>query len=770
MSQNDKLLLEKGLPVLDKVSKNKIRAKWQRETWDDMLLSLNSYGKYIMLRPTGFGKTYTCACACNIGSKLDNNELRTNNGAIINNNIVRDIHKKKIVFVYVSDILKQTFEQYDSAQYNMDGSTRVVNKSKAVIKSDNNGKSRIIYETYSMVAKHWNDEYYLRNVLDIENVGLIIFDEVQRMGAKETANALEFAMPFIEKLNIPYIGATATVERATGLDVCDKYFTYKHNNTSKITYCWGEHIYTLADCFNKGLLIPPEYQYIEENKTLIKKARQTRKSMLQELKVEYAEATDNNNEKDKKAIINEVKELQRAIIKDSDKIIHDTMIKLYDCDECYITDKEELEEVTKGTLSKPDKLPSYMRFMVFTPDRASMSDIRRDEKSLKEFGGMVKSTVKDFKDAFERYGYKVRYTIISSTNKTEKENVKWIDNHLVDDDRAIVKRDMTIDLIFSINMLNVGYHVNDITGLIFKRWTGSNQVYYQQLGRCLSADNDNIPVVFDFVKSIDSRGITAPLFTIDKNTKEVTENADGTQNTIYKDNKTDKQVKNQVDKVNLAMDNDGNLIDPRKCNIVDAKYITVSMTSASVDEILNRNKVYLDRKTAIKLYEHTYKLYDSFIEIKSGKVTSNLYYLLALDSSLRLTINILYGAQLNNISINFASYLEYLKQKEKTIYVIYNNLVKYESDKEKGNKFNIISHEINSILAASKVNNDNHGVSIKILVDQLEYAVNKETILKFIERYNLTEEDIVVFDKSKCIEDKQYLQSLKEKNKELWKL
>ena len=76
MSQNDKLLIEKGIPVLNKEQKDKIRGEWQSQTWDDMILSLNSYGKYIMLRPTGFGKTYTCACACNIGHRNEEKEKK----------------------------------------------------------------------------------------------------------------------------------------------------------------------------------------------------------------------------------------------------------------------------------------------------------------------------------------------------------------------------------------------------------------------------------------------------------------------------------------------------------------------------------------------------------------------------------------------------------------------------------------------------------------------------------------------------------------------
>ena len=100
MSQNDRLLLEKGLPILSKEQKSKLRGKWQSQTWDDMLLSLNSFGKYIMLRPTGFGKTFTCAAACNIGYKsskdikkaeklniqLNDENILLNNGNVISNN------------------------------------------------------------------------------------------------------------------------------------------------------------------------------------------------------------------------------------------------------------------------------------------------------------------------------------------------------------------------------------------------------------------------------------------------------------------------------------------------------------------------------------------------------------------------------------------------------------------------------------------------------------------------------------------------------------
>ena len=127
--------------------------------------------------------------------------------------------------------------------------------------------------------------------------GVSFNDEVQRMGALNTTKALDAAIPILEELGIPYIGATATVERATGYDVCDKYFTHR-NTDGSVTYCWGEHIYTLDDTFNSGLLIPPYYQYIEENKELVKKDRHTRNQMLRELKVEYVNSKEEKDKKD----------------------------------------------------------------------------------------------------------------------------------------------------------------------------------------------------------------------------------------------------------------------------------------------------------------------------------------------------------------------------------------------------------------------------------------------------------------------------------------
>jgi len=62
-----------------------------------------------------------------------------------------------------------------------------------------------------------------------------------------------------------------------------------------------------------------------------------------------------------------------------------------------------------------------------------------------------------------------------------------------------------LKLLFSINMLNEGLHIEDISGVLMLRTTQSNLVYLQQLGRLLEAGNmGKYLLVFDFVNNFSS--------------------------------------------------------------------------------------------------------------------------------------------------------------------------------------------------------------------------------------------------------------------------
>ena len=60
-------------------------------------------------------------------------------------------------------------------------------------------------------------------------------------------------------------------------------------------------------------------------------------------------------------------------------------------------------------------------------------------------------------------------------------------------------------ILFSINMLNEGLHIEDISGVLMLRTTLSNLIYLQQLGRLLEAGNlGKYLLVFDFVNNFSS--------------------------------------------------------------------------------------------------------------------------------------------------------------------------------------------------------------------------------------------------------------------------
>lgn len=67
-------------------------------------------------------------------------------------------------------------------------------------------------------------------------------------------------------------------------------------------------------------------------------------------------------------------------------------------------------------------------------------------------------------------------------------------------------------ILFSINMLNEGLHIENISGVVMLRTTMSDILYRQQLGRVLEAGNlDKYLVVFDFVNNFSSAGDGAGL-------------------------------------------------------------------------------------------------------------------------------------------------------------------------------------------------------------------------------------------------------------------
>lgn len=87
-----------------------------------------------------------------------------------------------------------------------------------------------------------------------------------------------------------------------------------------------------------------------------------------------------------------------------------------------------------------------------------------------------------------------KYSVYSNNSDSHKEFEMFRD----DTDKKSLK------LLFCIDMLNEGVHVDDIDGVIMLRATQSANVFYQQLGRALSCSAGKQPVIFDIVNNFET--------------------------------------------------------------------------------------------------------------------------------------------------------------------------------------------------------------------------------------------------------------------------
>lgn len=61
-----------------------------------------------------------------------------------------------------------------------------------------------------------------------------------------------------------------------------------------------------------------------------------------------------------------------------------------------------------------------------------------------------------------------------------------------------------VNLLFAVDILNEGKHIESVDGLFFFRKTYSPIIYQQQVGRSLAANQTNPPIIFDFVSNINN--------------------------------------------------------------------------------------------------------------------------------------------------------------------------------------------------------------------------------------------------------------------------
>ncbi len=113
----------------------------------------------------------------------------------------------------------------------------------------------------------------------------------------------------------------------------------------------------------------------------------------------------------------------------------------------------------------------------------------KDKKQMDELMNKAKEWFKDIDSSPEIY------SVYHGKGYTKSINKKTIDNFETSNSEHI-------KLLFSIEMLNEGVHIEDISGVIMVRPTDSRIIYLQQLGRALSSDITlDKTIVFDLVNN-----------------------------------------------------------------------------------------------------------------------------------------------------------------------------------------------------------------------------------------------------------------------------
>lgn len=418
----------------------KVLYRESSKTMEDTLNKLSEDGRVLVVRPTGFGKTYLLV-------KLAETYIKKFN--------------KRVLYLYPNDIIVTELRnnnEYDQA---------IIDK-YFVFKSYQE-VSLIMGNTLSNSSKRQSELY--NEIKD--NYSIILLDEVHRCASSGFMLFYDLIDNLIGVDKTHIIGVTATPNRMEieeTEELIDKIF--KNISVYK---------YDLGDAFEDGLL--PEIKY------------GCRQYNLEELVQELKKTAKNKYE--------------RANVKLNEDCFNMEIAKFIEengteGDFIYTYIKEAGYD-----LASDDCDQSYLKFIVFFSNAQDM--LNRGEEVEQWFYNAVNTSARNDLGFDDEFIMHVDYVISSTADCNADYGVRKLAekksyrSYITDASKIgqnSVKSAKRIDLIFNINVINMGYHVDDISGIMMLRATKSEIIYYQQLGRCLSVKSTKSPIVLDIVQNI----------------------------------------------------------------------------------------------------------------------------------------------------------------------------------------------------------------------------------------------------------------------------
>lgn len=202
--------------------------------------------------------------------------------------------------------------------------------------------------------------------------------------------------------------------------------------------------YTLQDAISDGLLPLPIYSFSVFNKdSLLEPIKTALKGVSKEARKTYSE---------------KLKSLEYTVA-----------VKL------------NASQVIKKAVNLAHDNPTYLKFIVFLPNKF----VLKEEKE---------KVVAYFTEAFPHL-HDIK-TLTIHSDKEFRSNVNDLEN--------LTPTDGRIDLIFAINMLNEGYHIDSLTGVVMLRRTHSLIINTQQIGRAFNVMSDKRPIIIDLVDNFNT--------------------------------------------------------------------------------------------------------------------------------------------------------------------------------------------------------------------------------------------------------------------------
>lgn len=377
----------------------------QEKTKNDVLEKLDKYHKCMIIRPTGFGKTFLLT------------------------ELIK--HFNKVLYLYPSAVIKDTVvNRYYNSIYD-ENNDNYVDEDGNIIDPETVNTFISMSKIENVTLMTYNKLIRLTDLADM-NYDLILFDEAHRIGGLKTKIAVSEL--FAKNPNAYFVGATATPTRMDNFDVTSVFFS------DIMTYS-----YTLFDAIENGLLQKPNYCYCT-----------------------YDIETD----------------LKEAALTAGEDITDPMVTDILKAKLIEISKIHNMPNIIKNVCDTYATSTKYMKFIVFFANKKHMHNKLND-------------IITWFQDAYPNHT--INTLKISSNNKQEMMNTDKLE--------TLQPKQNHIDIIACIDMLNMGYHVNNLTGIFMYRGTKSNTIFTQQLGRALSAGNNNSAIVFDVVDNLHRKAV-----------------------------------------------------------------------------------------------------------------------------------------------------------------------------------------------------------------------------------------------------------------------